>query len=145
MTLRKATRKDAWAVTALALALWPNHDMNELFDEMVALMESPDAALLVAVDEAGIIGFAHCSLRTDYVEGTKTSPVGYLEGIFVSESGRRQGTGRALAAACEAWAREKGCAEFASDCELRNTLSVLFHRSVGFQEANRLVCFTKKL
>ncbi len=26
-------------------------------------------------------GFAQCQLRHDYVEGTETSPVGYLEGI----------------------------------------------------------------
>ena len=30
-------------------------------------------------------GFAQCQLRRDYVEGTKTSPVGYPEGIFVAE------------------------------------------------------------
>ena len=34
------------------------------------------------------IGFAQCQLRYDYVEGTSTSPVGYLEGIFVKESYR---------------------------------------------------------
>ncbi len=147
MTVRRASRKDAWAVTALALLLWPGHDMNELFDEIAGCIESEsgDTAVLVAVDDGGVQGFAQCSLRRDYVEGTRTSPVGYLEGVFVSEAARRQGMGRALAEACEAWAVERGCAEFASDCELRNTLSVLFHRALGFREANRIVCFAKKL
>ena len=31
------------------------------------------------------IGFAQCQLRYDYVEGTKTTPVGYLEGIFIKD------------------------------------------------------------
>ena len=37
------------------------------------------------------IGFAQCQLRYDYVEGTKSSPVGYLEGIFVKEGYRSKG------------------------------------------------------
>ena len=42
-------------------------------------------------------------------------------------------------------AREKGCREFASDCELTNTASLSFHLSVGFQEENRIICFKKML
>ena len=47
--------------------------------------------------------------------------------------------------ACENWAKTKGCSEFASDCELSNLQSLHFHLSMGFEEANRIVCFTKKL
>ena len=43
------------------------------------------------------------------------------------------------------WAKEQGCSEFASDCELTNAESLKFHLSVGFEEANRIICFTKKL
>lgn len=60
--------------------------------------------------ESGIpIGFALCQLRYDYVEGAKTSPVGYLEGIFVKEAYRQKGYARELFAECQAWAKEKGC------------------------------------
>ncbi len=38
-----------------------------------------------------------------------------------------------------------GCREFAGDCELGNTDSLGFHLSMGFAEANRIICFTKKL
>ena len=41
--------------------------------------------------------------------------------------------------------KTKGCTEFASDCELSNVQSVQFHLNVGFEEANRIICFTKKL
>jgi len=47
--------------------------------------------------------------------------------------------------ACENWAKTKGCTEFASDCELDNVQSLQFHLNVGFEEANRIICFTKKL
>ena len=35
------------------------------------------------------VGFAQCGLRRDYVEGTDSSPVGYLEGIFIKEEYRK--------------------------------------------------------
>ena len=57
----------------------------------------------------------------------------------------RRGGARALLAACEDWARARGCREFASDCELDNEASIGFHRAVGFAEANRIVCFAKRL
>lgn len=47
--------------------------------------------------------------------------------------------------ACQEWAKEQGCTEFASDCELVNEASVKFHLRMGFEEANRIICFTKKL
>ena len=71
--------------------------------------------------------------------------MGYLEGIYVREAARRQGIARRLLSACESWAKAKGCAEFASDCELDNTDSQRFHQAVGFDEANRIVAYVKKL
>lgn len=48
-------------------------------------------------------GFAQCQLRHDYVEGTDSSPVGYLEGIFVKQEHRKQGYAKELLAKCEEW------------------------------------------
>ena len=63
----------------------------------------------------------------------------------MAEKYRKQGVARDLLSACETWAKEKGCTEFASDCELSNVQSLQFHLNVGFEEANRIICFTKKL
>ena len=79
------------------------------------------------------------------MEGTESSPAGYLEGIYVAEPYRNRGVARALLKACEGWARLRGCTEFASDCELTNTDSLRFHLAAGFTEANRIVCFVKTL
>ena len=86
-----------------------------------------------------------CQLRHDYVEGTHSSPVGYLEGIFVKEDYRKRGIAKKLLQACEQWSKEKGCTEFASDCEITNEQSLKFHLKADFSEANRIICFTKKL
>ena len=63
----------------------------------------------------------------------------------MKEACRGEGIARKLLAACEDWASEKGCTEFASDCELTNIVSQNFHRAVGFEEANRLVAYVRKL
>ena len=61
------------------------------------------------------------------------------------EEYRKRGVARDMLEACQKWAKEQGCAEFASDCELDNEDSLKFHIKMGFVEANRIICFTKKL
>lgn len=143
--IRKAGKKDVEAAASLAVLMWSDNSVPALAAEFSELISSDTARLFLAYENDAPVGFAQCQLRYDYVEGTETSPVGYLEGIFVRENCRKKGHARALLAACEAWAREKSCREFASDCELDNGDSFRFHMSMGFAEANRVICFTKKL
>ncbi len=141
--IRQATPSDLPAVLSLAQALWP--DSGDLTEELSPLLGSPEAAVFLAFRDGTAAGFAQCQLRRDYVEGTESSPVGYLEGIYVTPDCRGLGYARWLLGACEAWAKQKGCREFASDCELHNTESLRFHLRTGFTEANRVICFTKPL
>ena len=141
----KAEEKDVSTVAALAAALWSQHSQQEMEQEFALLLGDREAAVFLKVEGDCAVGFAQCQLRHDYVEGTETSPVWYLEGIYVASAYRHRGIAGALLNACEAWAREMGCTEFASDCELDNPESLAFHKSAGFTEANRIICFTKKL
>ena len=143
--IRQMQASDIDGLVDLALALWPDHSREEMAGEMASLLAAEDAAVF-GWQEGGRWGaFAQCQLRRDYVEGCETSPVGYLEGIFVREPLRGKGVARALLSQCQAWAREKGCREFASDCELSNEDSLRFHLATGFQEAGRIICFVKRL
>lgn len=143
--IKMAKREDLPVLSELAVSLWPQHTLRQMYEEFTPVLEREDGAVFLAWDGEKAVGFAHCQLRYDYVEGTESTPVGYLEGIYVIEDHRRKGTARALLAQCESWAKAKGCREFASDCELGNTDSLKFHKSLGFEEANRIICFTKKL
>lgn len=143
--LKEAGMQDARLAAQLALLLWPGHSLEEFVQEMEELIGSPNAAVFLAFHHDTAIGFAQCQLRHDYVEGTTSSPVGYLEGIYVMKSFRKQGYAKRLVAECEAWAKGKGCKEFASDCELDNEESFAMHIRLGFQEANRIICFKKRL
>lgn len=96
------------------------------------------------IDEKALV-FANIALRHDYVEGTETSPVGYLEGVYLKENYWKKGYARELVEDCEKWAWEKNCKEFARDCLLENTDSLKFHLAIGFIEVNRIICFKKIL
>lgn len=130
----------------MACSLWPDADSNELSLEMAAIPESfSEDCLLYQTDQGHYVAWIQLSLRHDYVEGSSTSPVAYIEGIYVNPEYRRSGLASKLIEAGEKWALEKGCSELASDCELENELSIQFHSGYGFKEANRLVCFIKSL
>ncbi|MEK5185053.1 aminoglycoside 6'-N-acetyltransferase [Solibacillus sp. FSL W7-1324] len=143
--IREATPNHASAAARLALLLWPGNGLHEFVQNMEDVITNPNSTVFLAFDDEKLIGFAQCQLRFDYVEGTHSSPVGYLEGLYVEEPYRRQHFAQQLVQACEKWAKSKGCTEFASDCELSNVDSLNVHLKLGFTEANRIICFTKKL
>ena len=140
----KAEKENLAQAAALAAELWPEHSTAELRAEFEQI-SGEKGVLFLAMESDTPVGFAQCQLRHDYVEGTEHSPVGYLEGIYIRPNCRGRGLAGELLAACENWARERGCLEFASDCELDNGDSLALHLATGFSEANRIICFTKKL
>ena len=143
--IKEAKKADSTVLAELALQLWQDNTLGGLRDEFEKLTEAEDSACFIKFADEKPVGFAQCQLRRDYVEGTGTAPVGYLEGIFVLEEYRRRGYARELLFCCEKWAKEKHCTEFASDCELENEDSLRFHIAVGFEEANRIICFQKRI
>lgn len=125
--------------------LWPSEDESILLSEFKGNHGSPDHALYISEEENEVIGFIELSLRNDYVEGTSSSPVVYIEAIFVKEQYRKHRVGIALVQQAEEWAREKGCRELASDTEISNIASQNFHKQCGFEETNRIVAFVKAI
>jgi aminoglycoside 6'-N-acetyltransferase I len=96
----------------------------------------------LARDVSGVaLGFVEASKRVDYVNGTSTSPVAFLEGIYVVPEFRRRGVARSLVDAVVNWARGEKCRELASDSLLPNTDAHAAHRALGFDETERVVYF----
>ena len=143
--VKQAKPGDAMTLAGLATKLWKGHSIKELSKMFDDLISDDNAVCFLQYVGGKAIGFVQCQLRHEYVEGTDSSPVGYLEGIFVEDAYRKHGYAEALLRACEAWAKEKHCTEFASDCELENDESLHFHTAMGFEEANRIICFRKNI
>ena len=144
MTIKKAQIEDLKNIAILASKLF-HDDCGVLEKEFDDLLKNADAFLIVAYENKIPVGFVQIQIRKDYVEGCKTNFVGYLEGVFVEESFRRQGLAKKMLAIGVSWAKEKGCTEFASDCELDNDASIAFHTALGFEIANKIVCFKKEI
>lgn len=144
--MERATRATVDEWVALRAALWPHVDRRGLKREAIALLDKAAATAFLARDETGAaVAFAEATLRTDYVNGCSTSPVVFLEGLYVDPKGRRRGTARLLCAAVEAWARGLGVSELASDTEVENETSQQVHMALGFTEAERVVCYCKRI
>lgn len=143
--IKQGDKPDSAVLAELAVQLWDGRSISELKHEFEQLAESADAACFIKYFDNKPVGFAQCQLRRDYVEGTSTSPVGYLEGIFVLKEYRNKGYAKELLSHCQKWAAYKNCTEFASDCEIDNEVGFQFHLAMGFEVANRIICFRKKI
>ncbi|MBL9088676.1 MAG: GNAT family N-acetyltransferase [Planctomycetia bacterium] len=132
---------------ALRRALWPDTSDAAHRTEMAALVADPSRSRswVVSDDASRPIGFAEASFRVEPVIGVETTPVVFLEGLYVVPSCRRSGVAHRLLEAVTAWARATGCRALASDVELDNALGHAAHRAMGFQETERVVFYRRDL
>lgn len=145
MKITVTTDADAADWADLRQALWPHHDIAVHVADIADMLAVPQGKinLIARLPDGRAVGLAEAALRHDYVNGCKTSPVAFLEGIYVAPDHRRRGISRQLVAAIEAWARTQGCTEFASDALLANQESHQMHNALGFEETQRVVYFRK--
>jgi len=133
------------ALTELALELWPECVFEEEYEQFAGLIDSENDICYVVREQEEYIGFVHVSIRYEYVEGADDPPVAYVEGIYVKPRYQKQGVAKQLMAVSEAWAKQKGLTQMASDTPVGNSTSIEFHQKMGFTEAERIVCFIKEL
>ncbi len=142
MTITSCMAKDLADWDKLRRALWPDAGAEEL----PALLADPDAASFIArAPDGAAIGFVEAMVRHDYVNGCETSPVAFVEGLYVVEAWRRQGVARALVAKVGDWAKARGLTELASDALLENERSHTTHRALSFAETERVVYFRRAM
>jgi len=130
---------------ALRLRLWPQASAAEHRRDMTDALERGHFVRVALNENGSAVGFVEAAKRVDYVNGTSSSPVAFLEGLYVEPAARRKGVARALVAAVEAWAKAEGCTELASDSPLENVAAHAAHRALGFEETERVVYFRRSL
>lgn len=146
IVIRRLTVDDAAAWTAMRHALWPNEDRDLLAAELTDLAARSDFVTFGAFDAAsgtalGLIEVGERSIG----EGCETSPVGYIEALWVDAAVRQHGIARQLVATAIDWSKGRGYQELGSDADLENTLSHNVHERLGFTETERLVTFRMDL
>lgn len=139
-SVRGATASDLRAWARLRTGLWP--DEVDAFGNVAEALQRSDAGNFLAFSADGTpVGFAEATLRHDHVNGTDSSPVGFLEGWYVSAPWRGRGVGRALLSAVREWTHAQGCTELASDAVADDVAAQRAHAACGFEETERVVYF----
>ncbi|MBL8063898.1 MAG: GNAT family N-acetyltransferase [Anaerolineales bacterium] len=141
---RRITSEDRDLWLRMRKGIWPEAPDEYLDFDMDDILASEEDAVFLTFVDGTPAGMIEARLR-DYGEGCETSPVGYIEGWFVSPEFRGRGLAGVLAGVAEDWARAKGCTEMASDTWLDNEASIRTHLKSGYYEVERLVHFVKKL
>ena len=144
MQIRKVDSACVSELAALAARIWDG-DAARLERDFEHVAEDPAKAMFLASDEGVAIGFCLCALRNDYVHGATSSPVAYLEGVYVDAPYRGCGVARQLVEHAKDWALAQGCRQIASDCPSDNASSMRLHAALGFREAARIVCYVAPL
>jgi aminoglycoside 6'-N-acetyltransferase I len=145
MRVRRYRDSDWSEWLRLSCALFPQYPEADLARGMRDWRARADAEVFVLErGEGALAGFLEVGARP-YADGCETSPVGYIEAWYVDPDVRRHGHGRALVAAAERWARERGYREMASDAQLDNLVGHAAHRRAGYEEVDRIVQFRKSL
>jgi aminoglycoside 6'-N-acetyltransferase I len=146
-TIERCSTLDQPGWLQMRMALWTDSTADVHRAYMAISLAQPERFLqLMMYDEQHQpIGFIEGAIRGDYVNGTESSPVGFVEGVFVVPAWRRKGVARQLFAAIGDWAKARGCRELASDALLENEASQRAHRALGFEETERVVYFRRMI
>ena len=146
MHVERCTRDTLGDWVRMRRALWPEASLAVHRSEAEALLDSDrTVACLARSPGAEWIGFAEAVLRQDHVNGCETSPVAFLEGLYVRSDWRRRGVARLLVRSIIDWAAAQGCRELASDALIDNLVSQRMHMALGFEETERVVCYRRVL
>ena len=143
MRVRSATIDDRAALLGFRRELYDGDPDGEF--EIDGVFADPLTAMFIAADDDDRpVGFVEVALRS-FAEGCVTSPVGYIEGLYVEADMRRQGIARALFEAAEAWAVGQNCREMGSDVRIDNDTSESAHLAAGYEPVERIICFRKTI
>jgi aminoglycoside 6'-N-acetyltransferase I len=149
--VRQANRSDTNELAKMRAILWPDASTEEHRKDIESALRfrmygTLPMTILVSQNENGALtGFIEVGLRSHADGCDPARPVGFIEGWFVREASRKQGIGGALMHSAEAWARNQGCREMASDTWIDDETSVLAHQTLGFEIVDRCIHFRKPL
>lgn len=83
MDIRQMNKTHLEHWRGLRKQLWPGHPDDAHLADGEEILQADHLASFIAMADGVAIGFADASIRHDYVNGCDSSPVAFLEGIFV--------------------------------------------------------------
>lgn len=129
----------------MSLHLFKDYPPEDTERDLKAIQKKDNYQTFMAKSGGTNVGFVTASIRSDYVEGASSFPVGYMEAIYMKSDYRKHGVARKLYEKVESWAIAKGCTEIGSDTWLWNEAAQKFHVQLGFRKEDVLVHYIKSI
>ena len=139
--VRRARFDDAAAIAQLTAQLGYPTLSEAITRRLDVLLSSAEHGVLVASDEARLVGWLHVVVT----RALEYEPCAEILGLVVDEAKRGLGAGAALVAAAEIWARERGMSEMRVRSRVTREGAHRFYERQGYVEWKRQVAFRKTL
>lgn len=140
-TIRPARARDAADIARLATELGYPSTEQDMKLRIEQLLRSESYFLVVAEQEAEVIGWIAAERRLLIESGERADIVG----LIVTEAARRGGVGQALVEAAEQWARRQGLPKMAVRSSVARAESHPFYERLGYVRAKTQHAYTKRL
>ncbi len=142
--IKRLKEKNIALWVELRRALWPKFSRKKHSLECERLLNDKRQAAFGLFDDDNLVGFIQVRER-EIGDGLNSSPIAWLEGIYLKQNYRQKGFGKKLLLKIEKWAKKRNLSELRSDAKMENKNSISAHKSWGFTQANKIVQFKKQL
>ncbi len=145
LSIRRATSSDLDALVRLLGVLFSiEADFAPYVERqrrgLAMLLATPERAAVLVAERAGAVaGMVTAQLVVSTAEG---GPSALVEDMVVEANERRHGVGRALLAAAEAWAAERGATRLQLLADRENAPALRFYERLGWRWT-QLVCLRR--
>jgi len=145
LSIRRATSRDLDALVRLLGVLFSiEADFAPYVERqrrgLAMLLATPERAAVLVAERAGAVaGMVTAQLVVSTAEG---GPSALVEDMVVEANERRHGVGRALLAAAEAWAAERGATRLQLLADRENAPALRFYERLGWRWT-QLVCLRR--
>jgi aminoglycoside 6'-N-acetyltransferase I len=141
MKFTEITRDEYSAWKQIRMELYSALDDDYHNKEMETINSSDQwYCRLIKSDADEVMGMLEISYR-NIVDGCISSPVPYIEGLYLYPQYRNNGYGTEILKMIITWCKEQGYTELATDAQIINTDAHRFYKSAGFEETDRVVEF----
>jgi len=142
MRIRPITAADAPAVAALSGELGYETEAGDMVARLAAVLAAPEHAVFAAEgDDGAVLGWVHVGARLLLIDPLSA----FVEGLVVAPRERRRGVGRALMAAAEDWARDRGALVIRLRSAASREDAHAFYRELGYRRGEPALGFEKPL
>ncbi len=141
VALRPARPSDAPSIAELTRQLGYDVDAELLAPRLARMLARADQQILIAELDGRLVGWLHGEVA-EYLE---FGPFVVIGGLVVDRSCRRQGIGRLLMDAAEAWARHQGCSVVRLWSSSTRTAAHKFYESLGYADVKTQHSFLKRI